>query len=214
MKGSAAADQADGERHVDAERPHVHTVTGIVERRQRVDDRHPHARPHHGTHRRCAVRFHHHAALDALFAEQRIQQVAIAVGARQADKVLPGEVLRCQPIFHQQRVARRQHADFVQRHQRHPLGARRRQGGFRQPEIVTLGRQPFFQQRRLLRDDAEADFRVTFDKGPTHRRQQRLGKYRQAHDRQLRLLKLANAGGGVDDAIEAVIGALHLFEQP
>ena len=65
-----------------------------------------------------------------------------------------------------------------------------------------------------MRDNAEADFRVTFDKGPAHRRQQRLRKYRQAHDRQLRLLKLADAGGGVDDAIEAVIGALHLFEQP
>jgi hypothetical protein len=207
------AHQTDGKRHRDAEFTHHHTAVGIIERRQRIHHRNPHARAHHRTNRRRAVRLQHQPALHALFMKQRIQQLAIAVGARQADVVFSGEILRCQHCARAERMLLRQNAHLVAGQQRQAFRTGRRMLGFGQAEIVALRRQPLLQQRRLLRNNIQADVGIALHKGLHQRRQQRLRKDRQAGDGQLPLTKLTQPVRRLHNAIQPVPRALHLFEQ-
>ncbi|MNN90496.1 hypothetical protein D3C81_2084540 [compost metagenome] len=66
-------DQTDGKGDVNAEWPHVDAAAGVIERRQRVNDRHSHSRFNHGADRCGAMGFHYQTAVDSFLTEQRIQ---------------------------------------------------------------------------------------------------------------------------------------------
>ncbi|SAY68478.1 hypothetical protein KQS06HV_100342 [Klebsiella quasipneumoniae subsp. similipneumoniae] len=207
------ADQADGKRHLNAEAAHHHAAIGIVQGGQRVNHRDPGAGAYHSADRGRAVGFDHHPPFNLMLYEQGVEQLAIAVGARQADVVFALKIGGGQRRLRRQRMAGRQHADFIQRQQRRAFGARRGMQGLRQAKVMALGGEPLLQQRRLLRDDLQADLRVAGEKRRQQQRQKGLGKHRQAGDRQLALAKLAQALGGADDAVQAVPGTLNLLKQ-
>ncbi|CDQ16061.1 hypothetical protein KQQSB11_380072 [Klebsiella quasipneumoniae subsp. quasipneumoniae] len=207
------ADQADGKRHFDAEAAHHHAAIGIVQGGQRVNHRDPGAGAHHGADRGRAVGFDHHPPLDLMLKEQGVEQLAIAVGARQADVVLALKIGGGQRRLRRQRMAGGQDADFIQRQQRGAFSARGGMQGLRQAKVMALGGEPLLQQRRLLGDDLQADLRVAGEERRQQQRQKGLGKDRQTGYRQLALAELAQALGGADDAVQAVPGTLNLLKQ-
>ena len=111
------------------------------------------------------MRFYHHPPLHLMLGKQRIQQLSIAVGLRQADVILPLEIRRRQHLFCGQRMPFGQHAHFVQRQQLRAFRTGGRSERFRQAQIVTLCREPLFEQRRLLRYEGEIDLGIAGKKG-------------------------------------------------
>ncbi len=68
--------------------------------------------------------FDHHPPFNLMLKEQGVEQLAIAVGARQADIVFALKIGGGQRRLRRQRMAGGQHADFIQRQQRGAFGAR------------------------------------------------------------------------------------------
>ncbi len=93
--------------------------------------------------------FDHHPPFNLMLKEQGVEQLAIAVGARQADIVFALKIGGGQRRLRRQRMAGGQHADFIQRQQRGAFGARGGMQGLRQAKVMALGGEPLLQQRRL-----------------------------------------------------------------
>lgn len=69
------------------------------------------------------MRLHHHPPFDLMFDKQGIEQLAIAIGARQANIVFAVKIRRRQRRLCRQRMALRQYAHFIEGQQRRTLGS-------------------------------------------------------------------------------------------
>ncbi len=78
---------------------------------------------------------------------------------------------------------------------------------------MPLRGEPFFQQRRFLLADGDTGLGELRQKALAGLGQQRLGKHRQANNRQLPLLELAQGVHRIENAIKAKVGPLHFLEQ-
>lgn len=83
------ANQANGERDGNAKAADDNPVSGIVQRRERVNDRDADARPHHCANRGRAVRLHNHSPFYLMLGKQGVQELPVAVSLRQANVVFP-----------------------------------------------------------------------------------------------------------------------------
>ena len=117
------AHQANGKRHFNAKAAYHHAVPGIIEGGKRVNHRNADPGPHHRADGGGAVRLHHHPPFDLMFDKQGIEQLAIAIGARQANVVFAVKIRRRQRRLCRQRMALRQYAHFIEGQQRRTLGS-------------------------------------------------------------------------------------------